>query len=42
MFEFGVGMDTKTKDSIRDIVVAKVATHLCLTLIIKEMRISVE
>ena len=41
MFEFSVNNDMKndiiSKDSI-----GKVATHLCLTLIIKELKISVE
>ena len=42
MFEFNVSKDMKKKDRIREVVVGKVATHLCLTLIIKELKISVE
>jgi hypothetical protein len=37
MFEFSV-----SKDIIREVVVGKVAAHLCLTLIVKELDISVE
>ena len=37
MFEFSV-----SKDVIREVAVRKVATHLCLTLIFKELEISVE
>ena len=41
MFEFGVSKNVK-KDIIRELAVGKVATHLCLTQIIKELKISVE
>jgi hypothetical protein len=37
MFEFSV-----SKDMIREVVVGKAAAQLCLTLIIKELKISVE
>ena len=37
MFEFSVG-----KDMIRKMAVGKVETHLCLTLIVKKLKISVE
>ena len=40
-YEFSVNKDLKN-DIIREIAVGKVATHLCLTLIIKELKISVE
>ena len=42
MFEFNVSKDMKKKDIIREVAVEKVATHLCLTLIIKELKTSVE
>ena len=32
----------KKKDIIREVAVGKVATHLCVTLIVKELKISVE
>jgi hypothetical protein len=35
MFEFSVRKDMKRKDIIREVVVGKVAAHLCLTLIVK-------
>jgi hypothetical protein len=34
MFEFSVSKDMKKKDIIRERTVAKVAAHLCLTLIV--------
>ena len=42
MFEFGVSKDMKKKDIIREVAVGKVAGHLCLTLIVKELKISVD
>ena len=42
MFEFSVNKDMKKNDAIREVTVGKVATHLRLTLIIKELKISVE
>ena len=42
MFEFSVRKDMKKKDIIREVAVGKVAAYLCLTLIVKELKISVE
>ena len=42
MFEFSVSKDMRKKDIIREVVVGKVATQICLILIVKEMKISVE
>ena len=42
MFEFSVGKDMIKKDIIREMAVGKVAAHLCLTLIINKLKISVE
>ena len=42
MFEFSVSMDMTKNDIIREVAVEKVAAHLCLTLAIKEFKISVE
>ena len=42
MFEFNVSKDMEKKDIIKEVAVRKVATHLCVTLIIKELKISVE
>ena len=43
MFEFSVNKDMKyICVYIREVVVGKVAAHLCLTLIVKGLRISVE
>ena len=43
MFEFSVSKDMKEKyDTIRDVAIGKVAAHSCLTLIVKESKISVE
>jgi hypothetical protein len=41
MFRFGVSKDMNKKDIIREVVVGKVAAYLCLTLIVKELNISV-
>ena len=41
MFECSASEDMK-KYIIREVVVGKVATHLCLRLIVKELKISVE
>ena len=41
MFEFSVSKDMK-KDIIREVALGKVAAHLCLPLIVKELKISVE
>ena len=42
MFEFSVSKDIKKKDIIWEVAIRKIATHLCLTLIVKELKISVE
>jgi hypothetical protein len=42
MFKFSASKDVKKKDIIREVVVGKVAAHLCLTLIVKELKINVE
>jgi hypothetical protein len=42
MFEFSVSKDMKKKDKIREVAVGKIAAHLCLTLIVKKSKISVE
>jgi hypothetical protein len=41
MFEFSVTKDVK-KDMIKEVAVGKVTAHFCLTLIVKELKISVE
>ena len=40
MFGFSVSKGMKKDDIIREVAVGKVAAHLCLTLIIKELKIS--
>ena len=42
MFEYSVSKDMKKNDTIREVTIGKVAPHLCLTLIVKELKISVE
>jgi hypothetical protein len=42
MFEFSISKDMKKKDVIREVASWKVETHSCLTLIVKELRITVE
>ena len=45
MFEYSVSKDMRNKlnkFTRREATVGRVATHLCLTLIVKELRISVE
>jgi hypothetical protein len=42
MFEFSVSKYMKERDIIREVAVGKVAAHLCLILIVKELRFSVE
>ena len=42
MFEFSVSKDMKKNDIMREVAVGKVAAHLCLTLIVKELKISVK
>ena len=42
MFEFKVSKDMKKNDITREVAVGKVAAHLCLALIIKELKINVE
>jgi hypothetical protein len=43
MFEFSVSKDMKKReDIVKEVAVGKVAAHLCLTLIVKELKISVE
>ena len=41
MFEIRASKDMK-KDIIREVAVGKVAAHLCVTLIVKELKVSVE
>ena len=41
MFGFNVSKDMK-KDIIREVAARKVATYLCLTIFVKELKISVE
>ena len=40
MFDFSVSKDTKKMDVIRGVTVGEVAACLCLTLIVKELRIN--
>ena len=42
MVESSVSKDMKKKDITREVVVGKVVAHLCLTLVVKELKISVE
>jgi hypothetical protein len=42
MFESSVSKDMNKKDIIREVVVGKVAACLCLTLIVKGLKISVK
>jgi len=43
IFEFSVSEDMKNKkDILREVAVGKVTAHLCLTLIVQELEISVE
>ena len=43
MFEFSVSKDMKKKkDATREVTVGKVAAHLCLPLIVNEVKINVE
>ena len=42
MFKISVGKDMRKKSVIRGVEVGKVAAHLCLTLIVKELKITVE
>jgi hypothetical protein len=42
MLQFSVSKDMKKMDISREVPIGKVAAHLCLTLIIKELKISVE
>jgi hypothetical protein len=42
MFEFSVSKDMKEKDIISEVVVGKVVAYLCLTWIVKELKIIVE
>ena len=41
MFEFSVSKDMNKHDITREVAVGKVAAHLCLTLIVKGLKISV-
>ena len=41
MFELSVSKDMIKKDIIREVAIGKVAAHLCLTLIVKDLIISV-
>ena len=42
MLEFSVSKDMKKNAILREMAGGKIAAHLCLTLIIKELKISVE
>ena len=42
MFEFSVSKDMKKNNILREVAVGKVEAHLCLTLIVKKLKISVE
>ena len=42
MFEFSVSKDVEKKDIIREVAIGTIVAHLCLTLIVKELKISVE
>ena len=42
MFEFSVSKGVKKEDIIREVAIREVATHLCMTLIVMELKISVE
>ena len=42
MFEFRVRKGMRRKDIVREVAVGKVVAHLCLTLIVKELKIGVE
>jgi hypothetical protein len=42
MFEFSVSKDMKKKVIIRELAIGKVAAYLYLTLLVKELKISVE
>ena len=42
MFKFSVSKDMKREDIIREVAVEKVVAHLCVTLIIKRVKISAE
>ena len=42
MLEFSVSKDMKKKDIIREAAVGKLTAHLCLTLNVKELKLSVE
>ena len=41
MFEFSVSKDMNKHDITREVAVGKVAAHLCLTLIVKGLKINV-
>jgi hypothetical protein len=42
MFDFSVSKDMKKKDIIREVAVGKIVARLCLTIIVKDLKISVE
>ena len=42
MFEFSVSKYMRKKDMKREVAVGKVVAHICPTLIVKELKISVE
>jgi hypothetical protein len=42
MLEFSVSKGMRRNGMIREVAVGKVAAHLCLTLIVKELKVSVE
>ena len=42
MFEVSVTMDMRRKNIIRELAVGKIVAHLCQTLIIKELKNSIE
>jgi hypothetical protein len=40
--KFNVSKDMNIIDIIREVAVGKVATHLCLALVVKELKVKVE
>ena len=42
MFEFSVSKDMKKKDIRREVTMRKVVAHLCLILIVQELKIDLE
>ena len=42
MFKFRVSKDMEKKDMTREVATWKVTSHLCLTLIVKKLKINIE